>query len=250
MILVVVVRVGKDALALSEEAIHNAGPPQQVIVSVLLEMGVSLRELAAVAEPADVDEVCCRLLQPGHPRVVHQGESRPALAQQLGEIGADPTPVAYLDGVPWPLGQFPQESVQDLHALDGEVRRELEEQGTEPVFEKLHGADEAFGLAAAITEVPLVGQLLRKLGGKEKALRCDFSPPLHGRTLGRTVEGRIYLDRSEVLGVLGKPASGRGTYRIHRPLPVRIGPSGGAEVQTFLRRSYLPDASLEKLDLA
>src|ERR671912_217878 len=116
MILVVVVRIGKNALALFEEAIHNAGPPQQVIVSVLLKMSVPRGELAAVAEPADVGEVCCRLLQPGHPPVVHQGESRPALAQQLREVGADPTPVAYLDGVSWSLGQFLQESVQDLHA--------------------------------------------------------------------------------------------------------------------------------------
>src|ERR671911_2987042 len=131
-------------------------------------MGVSLRELAAIAEPADVGEVCCRLLQPGHPRVVHQGESHPALAQQLGEIGADPAPVVYLDGVPRSLGQFPQESAQDLHALDGEVRRELKEQGTEPVFEGLHGADKAFGLAAAIKEVSLMRQLLRKFCREEK----------------------------------------------------------------------------------
>ncbi len=35
-----VVRVGEDSLSLFKEAIHDAGPPQQVIVSVLLEMRV------------------------------------------------------------------------------------------------------------------------------------------------------------------------------------------------------------------
>src|SRR5829696_7987634 len=173
MVLIVVVGISEDGLASFEEATHYAGPIAQVFGTVLLRAGVTGGELAAVSEPADVGEVRCRLLQTGHPRVVHQGESRPALAQQLGEVGAYPTSVTYFDGVPWSLGQFPQEGAQDLHALDGEARRELEEQGTEPVFEKLHGADEAFGLAAAITEVPLVGQLLRKLSGKEEALRCD-----------------------------------------------------------------------------
>src|ERR687890_545003 len=152
-------------------------------------MGVPRGEVAPAAEPADVDEVCCRLLQPGHRRVVHQGESSAALAQQLGEIGADPTPVAYLNGVPWSLRQFPQKSVQYLHALDGEVRRELEEQGTEPVFEGLHGADEAFGLAAAINEVPLMRQLLRKLSSEEKPTGRDLPPPLYGRPSGSAVEG-------------------------------------------------------------
>src|SRR5215210_872606 len=133
VVLVVVVGVREDSLPLFEEAIHQPGPPAQVIVSVLLEMGVPLRELAAVAEPADVGEVRGSLFKPRHLGVIDEGESRPVLAQQLGKVGADPTPVAYLDGVTWSLGQFPQESVQDLHALDGEARRELEEQGTKPV---------------------------------------------------------------------------------------------------------------------
>src|SRR5215203_5285648 len=119
-------------------------------------MGVPRGKLAAIAEPPDVAEFCGRLLQSGHPRVVHQCESRPALAQQLWEVGADPTPVAYLNGVPRSLGQFLQEIAEDVHALDGEVWRELEEQGTEPVVQALHGADEAFGLAAAIKKVSLV----------------------------------------------------------------------------------------------
>src|ERR671915_461544 len=126
-------------------------------------MGVPRGELAAGAWAAVGGEVCCRLLHAGHPGVVHQGESHPALAQQLGEVRANPTSVAYLDGIPWSLGQFPQEILQDAHALDGEVRRKLEEQGTEPVFEGLHGVDEAFGLAAAINEVPLMRYLQRKL---------------------------------------------------------------------------------------
>src|ERR671913_808283 len=120
-------------------------------------------------------------------RVVDQGESRPTLAQQLGEFGADPTPVAYLNGVPWSLGQFPQESAEDVHALDGKVRRELEEQGTEPVAQALHGADEAFGLAVAIKEVSLMRQLQRKLGSEEKPTGRDLSPPLYGSPSGSAV---------------------------------------------------------------
>src|SRR5215208_3656161 len=69
-------------------------------------MGVPRGKLAAIAEPPDVAEVCGRLLQSGHPRIVHQCESRPALAQQLGEVRADPTPVAYLNGVSRSLRQL------------------------------------------------------------------------------------------------------------------------------------------------
>src|SRR5687767_3406721 len=152
-------------------------------------MGVSLGELAAVAEPADVDEVCCRLLQPGHPRVVHQGECRPALSQQLGEVRANPTPVAYLDGIPWSLEQTLQEVFEDTHALDSEVRRKLEQQGTELVFEGLHSVDEAFGLAMDIDEVSLVRHLLRKLSSEEKPTGRDIPPPLYGRPSGSAVEG-------------------------------------------------------------
>src|SRR5215210_880795 len=152
-------------------------------------MGVPRGELVAVAEPADVSKVCCRLLQPGHPRVIHQGQSRPALAQQLGEVGVEPTPVAYLHGVQWSLRQFSQEGIKDLHTHDGEVRRELEEQGTEPVFKGLHGADEAFGLAAAISEVSLMRNLERKLGSQEEPPGRGLSPPLYGRPAGSAVEG-------------------------------------------------------------
>src|SRR5918997_6875399 len=60
VVLVVVVRVGEDSLSLFEEAIHDASPPQQVIVSVLLQMGVSQGELAAVSETSVVGEGCCR----------------------------------------------------------------------------------------------------------------------------------------------------------------------------------------------
>src|SRR5215218_8480721 len=81
-------------------------------------MGVPRGKLAAIAEPPDVAEVCGRLLQSGHPRIVHQCESRPALAQQLGEVRADPTPVAYLNGVSRSLRQFPQESVKNPNASD------------------------------------------------------------------------------------------------------------------------------------
>src|SRR4028118_170009 len=96
-------------------------------------MSVSLRELAAVAEPADVDKVCCRLLHPGHPRVVHQGEGRLALSQQLGEGRANPTPAAPLGGVPWSLGQTLQEVFEDAYALDVEGWRKLKEERAEPV---------------------------------------------------------------------------------------------------------------------
>jgi len=121
-----IVGVREDDLTLAEEAVHQPRPPTQILVTFFLQMSVPRRKLAAIPEPADIDEVRGRLLQPGHPRLIHQGESRPALTQQLEEVGANPTPMVYLDGVPWSVGQFPQESIQDLHALDGKVRRELE----------------------------------------------------------------------------------------------------------------------------
>src|SRR5215218_4425140 len=151
-------------------------------------MGVPRGKLAAIAEPPDVAEVCGRLLQSGHPRIVHQCESRPALAQQLGEVRADPTPMAYLNGVSRSLRQFPQESAQNLHTLDGKARRELQEQGTEPVAQALHGADEGFGLAAAINEVSLMRQIQRKLSSEEETPGRNLAPTFDGCLSRNTVE--------------------------------------------------------------
>src|SRR5215208_4827371 len=75
-------------------------------------MGVYLRELAPVAEPADVREIRCRLLHPGHPRVVDQGEGDAVLAQQCRQVGAEPAPVAHLDSVARPLRQGRQEILE------------------------------------------------------------------------------------------------------------------------------------------
>src|SRR5215212_1615888 len=170
-------------------------------------MSVSFRELAAVAEPADVSEVCCRLLHPGHPRVVDQGEGDVVLAQQCRQVGAEPAPVAHLDSVARPLRQGRQEILEHPHTLYGEGRRKLEEQGTEPIFEGLHGVDEGFGLAAGIDEVFLVRYLLRKLGGEQEPIGRYLAPVLYGRAARRTVESRIYLHSREALDILGEPRS-------------------------------------------
>src|ERR671915_579284 len=133
-------------------------------------MSVSLRELAAVAEPADVGEVRRRLLHAGHSGVVDQGEGYAVLAQKRRQIRAEPTPVPHLDGVAGLLRQGRQEILEHTHPLYGEGRRKLEEERTEPVFESLHGVDEAFDLASGIDEVPLVGHLLRTLRREQEAL--------------------------------------------------------------------------------
>src|SRR5918998_3619816 len=146
-------------------------------------------ELAPVAEPADVDEVCSRLLHTRHPRIVDEREGHTTLAEHLGEIGAEPAPVANLDSVARPLRQGRQEILEHPHPLYGEVRRKLEEQGAEPIFEGLHGVDEAFGLTADIDEVALMRHFLRKLSSQEKSTRRDIPPPLYGCPSGSAVEG-------------------------------------------------------------
>src|SRR5215208_4509762 len=123
-------------------------------------MSVYLRELAPVTEPADVGEVGCRLLHTGHPGVVNQGEGDAVLAQKRRQIGTEPATVAHLDSVARPLRQGRQEILEHPHTLYGEGRRKLEEQGTEPIFEGLHGVHEAFYFAAGIDEVSLVRNLL------------------------------------------------------------------------------------------
>src|SRR5215203_3948019 len=111
-------------------------------------MGVSLRELAPVAEPADVDKVCCRLLHAGHPRIVDEREGHTTLAEHLGEIGAEPVPVTNLDGVAKPSGQALQEVFEDAHALNAEGRRQLKEERAEPVPQLCHRMHEVFGLSS------------------------------------------------------------------------------------------------------
>src|SRR5215212_554087 len=209
-------------------------------------MSVSFRELAAVAEPADVSEVCCRLLHPGHPRVVDQGEGDAVLAQQRRQIRAEPAPVAHLDSVARPLRQGRQEILEHPHPLYGKGRRKLEEKGTEPIFEGLHSVDEAFGLAAGIDEVSLVRHLLRKLRSEEEALRGDLTPLLHRRAARGAVEGRVYLDGRVVLRVLGEPGASRKTLRVQSALPVGVGPAGGPEVKAWLGGEILPGFSAKR----
>ncbi len=46
-----------------------------------------------------------------------------------------------------------------------------------------------------------------------------------------------------------KPTGRRGPRRVHRPLPVRVGPAGGAQVQAPLQRGDLSGGFFEELCL-
>src|SRR5215212_4519557 len=118
--------------------VNEIRPPQQVIVALLLEVRMSLRELTPVAEPAYVREIRRRLLHPGHPRIVDERQGSAALAQHLWEIGAEPASVAHLDGVAEALGQSPQEVFEYAHPFDFEGGRELQEERSEPVSQLGH----------------------------------------------------------------------------------------------------------------
>ncbi len=64
-----------------------------------------------------------------------------------------------------------------------------------------------------------------------------------------TIEGRVYLDRREVLDILGESPGGQGPRRVHCPLPVRIRPaacvprykpaSGGATLLVLASKSRI-----------
>ena len=131
MVLVVVVGVGEDGLPFFEKAANEIRPPPEVLVALLLEMRMTLREFSPVAEPADVREAGRRLLHPGHPRVVDERQGGAARAASR-EIGAEPASVAHLDGVAEALRQTFQEVFEDAHTLNVEGRRKLKEEGTEP----------------------------------------------------------------------------------------------------------------------
>src|SRR5918998_2767743 len=160
MVLVVVVRVGEDGLALLEKSVHQTRPVAQILGPVFLEMRVAGGELATVSQPGNVGEVRGGLFEPGHPRVIYEGMGRPMLAQQVGEVGAEPAPVAHLDGVEGAFGKLAQERLQSAHALDRETGRELEKQGAKPVVEALHRADEALGGFFAADQALFVRDLL------------------------------------------------------------------------------------------
>src|SRR5918994_3770603 len=144
-------------------------------------MSVSLRELAAVAEPADVREISGRLLHPGHPRVVDERQGHAALAEHLGQVGAEPAPVAHLDGVARSLGQALQKIFEYAHALDVEGRRELKKERAKPVSQLFHRTHEAIGLGLGADEVSLVRHLLRKFRSEKEALWDYLTPLLHRR---------------------------------------------------------------------
>src|SRR5215213_955037 len=80
-----------------------------------------------------------------------------------------------------------------------------------------------------------MGDFLRKLGGEKEPVGCYLAPLLYGRAARDAVEGRVYLHGRIPLDVLGEPRSGRKRLRVEGPLPVRIRPTGGPEVQARLR---------------
>jgi hypothetical protein len=92
-------------------------------------------------------------------------------------------------------------------------------------------------------------QNLWELGREEETPGRELAPPFDGRLSRSTVEGRVYLYRREVIGVLDEPAGRRGSRRIHRPLPVSEGLARGAQVQALLGWGYLPGIFLEEFFL-
>src|SRR5215208_4455860 len=108
-------------------------------------MRVVRGKLSPVAGPADVDEVRGRLFHAGHPGVVDQGEGDAVLVQQFWQVGAEPAPVAHLDGVARSLRQDRQEIFEDAHAFDRERWRELQQERAEPVAEEAHRLDKGMG---------------------------------------------------------------------------------------------------------
>src|SRR5919112_4581445 len=209
MVLIMVVGVRKDRLVFVQEAADELRPPQQVIISVLLQMGVPRGELPPVAEPADVGEVRRCLLHCGHPRVGDERQGDAVLAEHLSEVRAEPAPVPHLDGVPEVPGKVFEEVFEDAYSFGSERRRQLYEERAEFVAEIGHRPYEVLGFAFGIDQVLIVGDLLRKLGGEEKSLGRDLAPLLYGRAAGGAVEGRVYLDGREPLDVLGEPRTRR-----------------------------------------
>jgi hypothetical protein len=82
-----------------------------------------------------------------------------------------------LDGVTEPLWQAFQEVFEDVHPLDGEGRRKLQEQGSEPVPEFGDRAQKASGLGLGTDQVRLVGDLLGVLYTTRKS--AHFDPRRH-----------------------------------------------------------------------
>src|SRR5215218_8738079 len=172
-------------------------------------MRVPRGELPPVAEPADVGEVRRSLRHPWHPRVVDERQGDTAFAEHLGQVRAEPAPVAHLDRVPEIGRQAFQEIFEHAHSFDGERRRELYEERAEPVAEFGHRPYEVLGLAFGANQVLIVCDFLRKLGSEEKTLRYDLTPLLHGRAARGAVEGRVYLHGRVPLDVLGEPRTSR-----------------------------------------
>src|SRR5215213_2211400 len=233
-----VVGVGENGSAFLQKVAHQISPPPEVVVALLLETRVPSGEFPPVTEPADVGEVRRRLVHPGHPRVVDERQGGAALSKHLGEVGAQPAPVPHLHGIAETLGQPLQEIFEDAHPLDGEGRRELEQERSQPVAEFGHRAYKTFGVGSGADQVLFVRDLLRKLGGEQETFWHDLAPVLNGGAARGAVEGRVYLHGRIPLHVLGEPRSGRKRRGIEGPLPVRVRPAGGSEVEALFRRLY------------
>jgi hypothetical protein len=125
-------------------------------------------------------------------------------------------------------GQLLLVEVAELQGATEELRSQLPGGGQE-------GAD----LLPAIDQHLLVGDDLGHLEGEAEAVRRPIAPALDHLAAGAAVEGAVYLDDRETLGVEREKAGGLQVGRVEDGGPVLVRPAAGADTDGVHRGDSL-----------
>ena len=112
----------------------------------------------------------------------------------------------------------------------GAELRELEQDWSQLGAEDFHGGEKFFELGVAVGEDFVVGDGARGFDGENKIVGSFGGPVFYGARRGAAVEGGVYFDAVEVLGVEGQKVLRFDSWWIEGALPACRGEGGGAEV--------------------
>ena len=212
---VVVVGVGVDgdaAVADFEAEIDPAHELRRAVDDGLVPLdGFSLNPFA-IAEPADVgpvggDGIEFEFVRGGHRREVLKDESDFVAAEDVGEIGVEPGPVADFNGEFFVGRKFSEEGFEEIEevALRGEFdffeKWKLEDERAEFFFEDAGGIEKFGEVGVGVFEKFVVGDDVGDFEGEDEVWRSLVVPVLNGFGAGRAVEGGIDFDGVEAGGV-------------------------------------------------
>ena len=169
-------------------------------------------------------------------------EDRPGVSQQGVNLLREPARVPELeDGLDPRPRRIPAEPIHEAGQplwIGPKARRELKQNRAEPLPQRPGIRDEFGPRRFNPFKLLNVGDEAAGLDGENKVLRDGRGPFPVRLDFGQVIKRIVHLHRIEMPGVKGQPVRGRlDALRIKYPVPLPVGPPGGADMQMTLHDS-------------